>query len=64
MFCLYNCHCNKIKSSLNYYQMYRGNIPDILNWQVRFALKETVIGVYEYPKEWIVNQRHTENRSY
>ena len=44
--------------------MYRGNIPDILNWQMRFALKETVIGVYEYPKEWIVNQRHTENRSY
>ena len=44
--------------------MYRGNIPDILDWQMPFALKETVIGAYEYPKQWIGKQRHTENRSY
>ena len=45
MFCLYNCHCNKMLS-LNYYWMYRGNIPDILNWKMQFALKETVINKY------------------
>ena len=30
MFCLYHCHYNKMLS-LNYYRIYRGNIPDILD---------------------------------
>ena len=37
--------------------MYRGNIPDIFNWQMQFALKETVISVYKYPKEWISRKK-------
>ena len=44
--------------------MYRGNIPDILDWQMRFALKETVISIYKYPKEWIIKQRNAKNRNY
>ena len=44
--------------------MYRGNIPDILDWQKRFALKVTVISMYKYPKEWIIKQSNAENRDY